>query len=124
MRSLELFGRYYPLRDNVRIDVGHNPLAARALARVLEPGTVLIYNALADKEYAEVLSLLAPKLKRVELIPIETERAVPMEALQRVLEELEIPWSCFDGQLFSHERYLVFGSFHTVEAFLKAMGYN
>jgi dihydrofolate synthase/folylpolyglutamate synthase len=124
VRNLELFGRYYPLGDNVRIDVGHNPLAARALARVLEPGTVLIYNALADKEYAEVLALLAPKIKRVELIPIETERAAPMEALQRVLEELEIPWSCFDGQLFSHERYLVFGSFHTVEAFLKAMGYN
>jgi dihydrofolate synthase/folylpolyglutamate synthase len=86
---------------------------------------VLIYNALADKEYAEVLALLAPKIKRVELIPIETERAAPMEALQRVLEELELPWSCFDGQLFSHERYLVFGSFHTVEAFLRAFpGYT
>jgi dihydrofolate synthase/folylpolyglutamate synthase len=120
LRSLELFGRYYPLRENIRLDVGHNPLAARALAEVLEPGTVLIYNALADKEYAEVLSILAPKLKRVELIPIETERAAPMEALQRVLEELELPWSCFDGQLFSHERYLVFGSFYTVEAFLRA----
>ena len=123
LRSLELFGRYYPLRDNVRIDVGHNPLAARALVRILEPGTVLIYNALADKEYAEVLALLAPKLKRVELIPINSERAAPMEELQAALEESELPHVLFDGRLSSRERYLVFGSFHTVEAFLLRCGY-
>ena len=28
LRSLELFGRFYPLTENIRIDVGHNPLAA------------------------------------------------------------------------------------------------
>ncbi len=44
-----------------------------------------------------------------------------MEEIEAVLEDLEIPWSIFDGQLFSHERYLVFGSFYTVEAFLKRL---
>jgi len=81
LEDLELFGRYYPLCENVRIDVGHNPLAARAIAEAMEPGTV--------------------------------------EEIQRVLEELEIPWRVFDGRILGDENYLVFGSFHTVEAFLE-----
>jgi len=117
LRDLELFGRYYPISENVRIDVGHNPLAARAL----EPRTVLIYNSLEDKDYREVLSIFRPKLKRVELLPLTSQRAAVLEEIQEVLEELEIPWSLFDGQLFSHERYLVFGSFYTVEAFLRQL---
>jgi dihydrofolate synthase/folylpolyglutamate synthase len=121
LRELELFGRYYPLCENVRIDVGHNPLAARALTEAMEPQTVLIYNSLEDKDYREVLSIFRPKLKRVELLPIESQRAAVLEEIQEALEELEIPWNLFDGQLFSHERYLVFGSFYTVEAFLRQL---
>ena len=117
--SLELFGRYFPVASNVRIDVGHNPLAAKALAQAIAPGTVLIYNTLADKDYREVLEILRPKIGRVEIQPIQTQRALPLQELERTLEEMEIPWSFFDGHLFSHERYLVFGSFYTVEAFLK-----
>jgi len=121
LRDLELFGRYYPISENIRIDVGHNPLAARALAEAMEPRTVLIYNSLEDKDYREVLSIFRPRLKRVELLPIESQRAAVLEEIQEALEELEIPWSLFDGQLFSHERYLVFGSFYTVEAFLRQL---
>jgi dihydrofolate synthase/folylpolyglutamate synthase len=39
LRDLELFGRFYPWRENVRIDVGHNPLAARAIVDALRPQT-------------------------------------------------------------------------------------
>ena len=120
LKDLELFGRFYPIAENVRIDVGHNPLAARAIAEALEPGTVLIYNSLDDKDYREVLRTLRPKLKRVELIPITTQRAATLREIEKVLEELEIVWDYFNGQIFSHERYLVFGSFYTVEAFLKS----
>ncbi|WP_456456277.1 bifunctional folylpolyglutamate synthase/dihydrofolate synthase [Nitratifractor sp.] len=119
LKELELFGRFYPLSDNVRIDVGHNPLAARAIARAMEPQTVLIYNSLDDKDYREVLSTLRPKLKRVEILPIESQRAATLREIESALEELGIPWEYFGGQLFSHENYLVFGSFYTVEAFLK-----
>jgi dihydrofolate synthase/folylpolyglutamate synthase len=121
LRDLELFGRYYPICENVRIDVGHNPLAARALAEAMEPETVLIYNSLEDKDYREVLSIFRPNLKRVELLPLTSRRAAVPEEIQAALEELEIPWNLFDGQLFSHERYLVFGSFYTVEAFLRQL---
>ncbi len=120
LKDLELFGRFYPLAENIRIDVGHNPLAARAIVEAMEPGTVLIYNSLDDKDYREVLSILRPKLKRVELIPIESQRAATLREIETVLEELGIPWDCFNGQLFTHEHYLVFGSFYTVEAFLKS----
>ena len=120
LKALELFGRFYPLAENIRIDVGHNPLAARAIVEAMEPETVLIYNSLDDKDYREVLSILRPKLKRVELIPIETQRGVALERIKEALEELEIPWECFNGLLFSHEHYLVFGSFYTVEAFLQS----
>ncbi len=119
LKELELFGRFYPLAENIRIDVGHNPLAARAIAPALEPETVLIYNSLDDKDYREVLSILRPKLKRVEILPIESQRAATLREIEKVLEELGIPWEYFGGQLFSHENYLVFGSFYTVEAFLK-----
>ncbi|WP_457606371.1 bifunctional folylpolyglutamate synthase/dihydrofolate synthase [Nitratifractor sp.] len=121
LRDLELFGRFYPLRKNVRIDVGHNSLAARAIVQALEPGTVLIYNSLDDKDYREVLSILRPKISRVELIPIESQRAATKEAIVEALEELEIPWKAFTGELHDEERYLVFGSFYTVEAFLKSL---
>ncbi len=126
LKDLELFGRFYPLRENIRIDVGHNPLAARAIAPALEPQTVLIYNSLDDKDYRKVLSILRPKLKRVEIIPIESQRAATLREIENVLEELEISWEYFGVQLFSHENYLVFGSFYTVEAFLKSqiLGYN
>ncbi|WP_292663936.1 bifunctional folylpolyglutamate synthase/dihydrofolate synthase [Nitratifractor sp.] len=126
LKDLELFGRFYPIAENVRIDVGHNPLAARAIARAMEPETVLIYNSLDDKDYREVLSILRPKLKRVEILPIESQRAATLREIEEALAVLEIPWDCFSGQLFSHERYLVFGSFYTVEAFLKSqdLGYN
>jgi dihydrofolate synthase/folylpolyglutamate synthase len=29
LKSLDLFGRFYPLTKNIRIDVGHNPLSSK-----------------------------------------------------------------------------------------------
>ncbi len=73
LRSLELFGRFYPLTENIRIDVGHNPLAAKAIVKALDEKVVLIYNSLDDKEYEAVLRTLKPKVKRVEIIPIDSQ---------------------------------------------------
>ncbi len=120
LNELELFGRFYPISENIRIDVGHNPLAARAIVEALEPQSVLIYNSLDDKDYKEVLATLKPKLKRVDIIAINNQRAATLQKIEEALKELEIPWSYYDGLLFSHENYLVFGSFYTVEAFLKS----
>lgn len=122
--SLELFGRFYPLEQNIRIDVGHNPLASSAMVGALEKDTVLIYNSLDDKDYEEVLRILKPKVKRVEIIEIENTRALARETLIQILEALQMQYSDFANTIEADESYLVFGSFYVVEAFLKQRGYR
>jgi len=119
LKTLELFGRFYPLSENIRIDVGHNPLAAKAIVASMKPETVLVYNSLDDKDYEAVLRALKPKIKRVEIIPIASQRATTIEAIEAVLKRIGIDYSMFEGDIDPKEHYLVFGSFYTVEAFLK-----
>ncbi len=124
LRSLELFGRFYALTENIRIDVGHNPLAARAIEKALDKKVVLIYNSLDDKEYEEVLRILKPKIKRVEIIPIHSQRATTLEEIEKALNKVELEYSYFNNQINDDEYYLVFGSFYVVEAFLQHMDFG
>jgi dihydrofolate synthase/folylpolyglutamate synthase len=124
LHHLELFGRFYRLRENIRIDVGHNPLAAQAIVKAMERDTVLIYNSLDDKDYEAVLRILKPKLKRVEIIPIESQRATTRDAIADALDRVGLPYRMFDGTIDKEEHYLVFGSFYTVESFLKTGGFQ
>ncbi len=117
--SLELFGRFYALTDNIRIDVGHNPLAAQAIEKALDDKVVLIYNSLDDKDYEEVLHTLKPKVKRVEILPIDSQRATTLEEIEKALDKVDLEYNYFDGTTNEDENYLVFGSFYVVEAFLK-----
>ena len=119
LKSLELFGRFYPLTKNIRIDVGHNPLAAQAIEKALDKEVVLIYNSLDDKDYEEVLRILKPKVKRVEVIKIDSQRATTLEAIEEALEKVGLKYSNFNNEINDDEDYLVFGSFYVVEAFLK-----
>jgi dihydrofolate synthase/folylpolyglutamate synthase len=119
LNSLELFGRYYPLASNIRIDVGHNPLAAKVLKEAITTPVVLIYNSLDDKDYKQVLSILKPKLKRVQIIPIHSQRATTLQAIEDAIKSVGLEYSYFDGKLSDDEEYLVFGSFYVVEEFLK-----
>jgi len=119
LKTLELFGRFYALTPNIRIDVGHNPLASQAIIKALDEPVVLIYNSLDDKDYEEVLRILKPKLKRVELIKINSQRATTREEILKALEKLEIFYSDFKN-IDEDEKYLVFGSFYVVEEFLKS----
>jgi dihydrofolate synthase/folylpolyglutamate synthase len=120
--TLQLFGRYYPIAPNVIVDVGHNPLAAKALVGAMEEGTILIYNTLSDKAYREVLSILQPKLKEVQILPIkESERCVEVDVLENTLQSLNLPYRYFET-IEENEHYVVFGSFYVVEAFLKQQG--
>jgi len=122
LKTLKLFGRFYALTPNIRIDVGHNPLASKAIVKALDEPVVLIYNSLDDKDYEEVLRILKPKIKRVEIIEIDSQRATTLEEIEKALERLEISYSSFEGRIDEAEKYLVFGSFYVVEGFLK--GYN
>ena len=119
LSDLELFGRFYALTENIRIDVGHNPLAAQAIEKALDQKVVLIYNSLDDKDYEEVLRTLKPKVKRVEIIKIHTQRATTLKAIEKALDKVGIEYSYFDDKIDSDEQYLVFGSFYVVEEFLK-----
>ena len=117
--SLKLFGRFYLLKENIRIDVGHNQLAANAIVKALDRKVVLIYNSLDDKDYRAILGTLKPKVKRVEIIEVPSSRAVTIEKIEDALDTLNIDYSPFKGDIKSYEEYLVFGSFYVVEEFLK-----
>jgi len=119
LNTLNLFGRFYKILPNVTIDVGHNPLAAKAIAKALDKKITLIFNILSDKDAKEVLEILKPKIKKVEILPFKNERVMKQEELEKLLEELKIPFSIFDGKIQENEEYLVFGSFYTVSEFLK-----
>jgi len=119
LKSLELFGRFYSLADNIRIDVGHNPLAAKAIEKALNEKVVLVYNSLDDKDYEEVLRILKPKVKRVEIIPIDSQRATIVKEIEKALQIVDLEYSYFKNEIQEEENYLVFGSFYVVEAFLK-----
>jgi dihydrofolate synthase/folylpolyglutamate synthase len=121
LNALELFGRFYPLRENIRIDVGHNPLAAKAIEKALNKKVVLIYNSLDDKDYEAVLNILKPKVKRVEIIPIHSQRATILSQIEEAVKKVGIPCNYFEGKIDKDEYYLVFGSFYVVEEFLNKM---
>ncbi len=121
LNSWQMIGRYFAYKSNVRLDVGHNALAARALVQVMQSNTVLIYNTYEDKPYMEILKLLKPKIKKLLIIPIDSPRALNLQKLEQALKELDIDYGFFDKMIMDHEKYLVFGSFSVVEAFLKEM---
>ncbi|MDY0121829.1 MAG: bifunctional folylpolyglutamate synthase/dihydrofolate synthase [Sulfurimonas sp.] len=121
-----LFGRMSSLAENIIVDVGHNPLAARSIKEALvgEKYT-LIYNTYKDKDYKEILTILSPIIESVEILDVEEPRIVAREQLERCLSELKIKYKHFDAARFQKEcqdrakKYLVFGSFSVVEKFLK-----
>ncbi len=113
-----LFGRLTPIASNITLDVGHNALAATSIAHHFQGQKVtLIYNTYADKEYAAILRILKPVIESVEIIDVKESRIVPREALETVLDDLEIAYRSFHA-IDPTKNYLVFGSFSVAEAFL------
>ncbi len=114
-----LFGRLSQIASNITLDVGHNALAAESIAQnFVGKKVTLIYNTYGDKDYREILSILAPIIESVEIIEVSEGRIVERHLLESVLREAEIPFSVFDA-LHEDKEYLVFGSFSVAETFLK-----
>lgn len=114
----KLFGRLSKIKDNVIIDVGHNPLAADSILKALKGKKyTLIYNSYKDKDYKSILKTLKPIIKNVEIIEIDDQRIVSKELIHGTLNELKIKYSTFNN-LSKKNHYLVFGSFSVVESFL------
>jgi len=121
LEKVKLFGRFYKILPNVTIDVGHNLLAAKAIVKALKKEKrkpILVYNALEDKDYVNILKLFKPYVQRVEIIAIETSRALEQKLLEESLALLDIEYSLF-SEIDNSKEYLVFGSFYVVEKFLK-----
>ena len=118
---LNLRGRMEVLAPNLRVDVGHNELAARAISEIYAgKKIVLIYNSFADKDIAAVLRTLAPVLKWVEILSYRVkDRKLGGAQIDKCLDELGVPHRKFSGEISADEEYLVFGSFYLVERFLK-----
>ena len=119
----QLFGRYQKLSKNIIIDVGHNPLAAYAISLELKKERekfILIYNSFEDKDFKEVLTILKPYIKEVQIIDCDDSRIVKNDILNKCIDNLSITVSNFDIlQLEEKNYYLVFGSFLVIENFLK-----
>lgn len=114
-----LFGRLTRINDNITLDVGHNVLAARVIAEAFVGQKVtLIYNTYADKDYQEILTILAPIIESVEIIEVDEARIVEQELLESALHNLGIRYCTFQ-KIREDKKYLVFGSFSVAEAFIK-----
>jgi dihydrofolate synthase/folylpolyglutamate synthase len=124
----KLFGRFERIKNNIIIDVGHNPLAAQVISKQLikeNKKVVLIYNSFKNKDYFEVLKKLKPIIKEVMIINIKDQRVLETSVLQDCITKLDIKIIQYDTNNLNHnETYLVFGSFLVVEQFLKDFKQN
>ena len=107
--------------SNVILDVGHNPLSARAIASALDKKRVLVYNTYRDKEYKKILQILRPKIKHIEILPIQNERMEDQKELIATIQELGLQVREF-RKLDPEEAYLVYGSFSVIEECVQRCG--
>lgn len=119
-KNMKLKGRCEKYKDNITLDVGHNPLAARSIYEEFKDKKVnLIYNSYADKDYKEVLKILKPIIKKLYILPLDDKRVVNEADLINVCDNLNIISELFKNEILKSEDYLVFGSFLVIEKFLK-----
>ncbi len=118
--ALDLGGRCEKIAPNVTIDVGHNEMAAQALAKKFAGKKLnLIFNAFADKDIKAVLKAIKPIVKKTYIIEYETPgRELATAQVKEALRQLDMEFADFTD-VRADEEYLAFGSFYLVEAFLK-----
>lgn len=81
---------YIAQKPGLLLDTAHNPDGCRALAAYLEKQVkteakrVLIFGAMSDKNYPEMLRILAPRFNRVFFAQPKIERAATYEQLSAV----------------------------------------
>lgn len=121
LKPLDLRGRFEKIAPNITIDVGHNPLSAKEVAKNFSPkSVVLIYNSFEDKDIKSILKILEPIALHVKILPIyDKVRKSGEKSIEAILNKLKLSWSYFDDVIEADKEYLVFGSFYLVEEFLK-----
>lgn len=120
-KDARLFGRLTQIAPHIMLDVGHNALAAEAIAKALEGQKItLIYNTYKDKDFKAILTLLKPIIEAVEIIGVDDGRIVERSLLEKILEELKLSYSDYK-EVQADKKYLVFGSFSVAQTFLKGL---
>ena len=131
--ALSLRGRCEKIDSNLYVDVGHNELGAKAVAKKFSSDEfsgkklTLVYNSFLDKDFKAVLAALKPVIEDVLLYHYHCEgRELGGELINKALNELEISHREFESSDMNDIKeakngkiYLAFGSFHLAEAFLK-----
>lgn len=117
---IDLLGRMQKIADNVYLDVGHNVSGAyEILKNFSDSKFVFIYNSYLDKKPEEILKVLYPIIKRVEIFNIEDNpRVIDKNSLCNILDSLGIEYTDFH-EIDKQEDYIVCGSFSVVGEFLK-----
>jgi len=131
-------GRFQTLpgRPIVVLDVAHNIEAARALQRTLvaQPvhgRTLAVCGMLRDKPIADVVSILALQVSHWHVAGLDGARAASAADLQAALAgagvtavtvhaSVEAAYAAARHDAGTDDRIVVFGSFHTVGAILRA----
>ena len=117
----EPFGRLTVVAQNIVVDVGHNPLAARAVVKTLTPQTfTLIYNSFDDKDIEGTLKEFKPLCEAIEILPFDNERLAKKSRIEDAAKALDIPCSEFKN-IDEQKVYLVFGSFSVLEQFVQVI---
>lgn len=78
------------------LDGAHNPAGMATLCRVLEKDfsgrrLILIFSALADKNYCQMLRRIGPLARQIFLPPLKTNRAASPQMLADILKRRDCP---------------------------------
>ena len=138
--EIRLPGRFQvlPGRPIIVLDVAHNAQAARVLADNLggmgfHPRTLAVFGMMADKDIGEVIDALKDRVTHWLPSGLPGRRAISTNSLAEMLSarNLQVLSACKDvdsalslarGSANLDDRILVFGSFLTVAAALRALG--
>ncbi len=86
LRDVHWPGRFQVLESGIILDGGHNPQACVQLVRNWrdqfgnEKATI-IFGALADKAYGEMLEIIRPIVGRISFVPVKSQRGCTPEEL-------------------------------------------
>ena len=78
------------------LDGAHNPAGIRVLCQALKKDfsyrhLIFIFGALADKNYREMLRIIAPLSSKIILTQLKAGRAVPVDDMAKVLSKMGYP---------------------------------
>jgi dihydrofolate synthase/folylpolyglutamate synthase len=101
LANLSWPGRFEVIRPGVVLDGAHNPQAATVLAETWQTKfpnnkATLVFSAVAAKDIAGILAVLAPIATRIFLCPVANPRAVPAAELAACLPPDAPPHELFD----------------------------